>query len=366
MDLIKLSSTTANPTELSVGNPIVGYTKALWVEKYRSPGEFKIEGYLSSGLRDLLPIDSFITHVDTETVMIVESHEIKQPKDTDPKITISGRCFTAFLEERTPGDFLNAFTTQIVEYIIPADPTWEQVVNLIDAHLINPLDSDDGLIGVEVDHTCTGSSTSEDRTIRQAGNNCYVAAVDIMKVDDLGLKSVRPTASVSSTYFRVYRGENVSKKVRFSWTRGDLENVEYFFSNKKYKTQVRVIGRWVNVIVNDIGADNYDRRTTTIDASDIDEQASAYPSGGALFLVETAMSIRGRQALKAQRRVSITQADVSENTTFRFRQDYNIGDLVTVDGDFGESTVMRVIEYAEADDENGSTGHPTLAIPGEY
>jgi hypothetical protein len=102
-----------------------------------------------------------------------------------------------------------------------------------------------------------------------------------------------------------------------------------------------------------------------VDGSYIDERQPAYPSGGALTLILAAMTIKAKQVYKAQTNVSITQADVSENTDLRYRRDYNIGDLVTVDGDFGSSAVMRVVEYAEVEDENGTSGHPTLAIPGE-
>jgi hypothetical protein len=48
---------------------------------------------------------------------------------------------------------------------------------------------------------------------------------------------------------------------------------------------------------------------------------------------------------------------------YQYRRDYNIGDLVSIDGNFGQTAVMRVIEYAEIEDENGNSGHPTLALP---
>jgi hypothetical protein len=75
------------------------------------------------------------------------------------------------------------------------------------------------------------------------------------------------------------------------------------------------------------------------------------------------MSARGRAAIKGQSNITITQADVSNTTMYQYRRDYNIGDLVSIDGNFGQTAVMRVIEYAEIEDENGNSGHPTLALP---
>jgi hypothetical protein len=46
----------------------------------------------------------------------------------------------------------------------------------------------------------------------------------------------------------------------------------------------------------------------------------------------------------------------------KFRVDYNIGDIVYVVGDYGVSQKMRVTEYAEILDENGSSAFPTLEL----
>lgn len=362
MDLIKLSSVTANPLQLSVGEHIDGYNSVLWVERYREPGEFKIEAPLSSNLRSLLPIGSFLTHLSTAVVMMVEDHYIKQPKDEDPGLVITGRCLTSFLENRTVGDQQAFADTQISDYILASDQTWDQVVTLINTHLISPSDSGDDLVGVAVNHTCSGTVTTEERVMQPEGVD--KAVQEILKVDDLGIKTVRPTPSDPLTYFTVYRGNDVSTKVRFSWMRGDLENVEYFFSNRKLKTQARVMGRWIEVVVNPTGATGINRRTMIVDATHWDGRLTAYPSNPVLALYIAAMQIQGRQALAAQKDISITQADISENTNLNYRTDYNLGDLVTVDGDFGASAVMRVVEFAETDDETGARGHPTLAIPG--
>lgn len=361
MDLIKLSSVTANPTELSYGEGISKYESALWVERYREPGEFKLEGRLSSGLREFLPIDSFVTHMDTEEVMIVENHEIKQPDDEDPYIAVSGRSFTSYLERRQLGD--QALTNEVTDYVLTSDQTWDQAVKLINDHVVDPANINGRLIGVDVINTASGTVTTEERTVRP--NDILTSVTDILKVDDLGIRMVRPTPTDDLLYFVIYRGDDVSKKVRFSHLRGDLKNIEYLFSNKKYYNRALIRGRWVQATINPGTHVNFDQRTMLVDASYIDERQPAYPSNPALALIIAAMQIIGDQALKAQNNVAITQADVSDTTNIRYRRDYNLGDLVTVDGDFGTSAVMRVIEYAETEDQDGTTGHPSLAIPGD-
>lgn len=361
MDLIKLSSVTANPTELSVGETINGHKSVMWIERYREPGEFKIEAPLSSGLMDFLPIDSFITHLNTSVVMMVENHEIDQPKDADPTIAITGRCYTCFLENRVLGD--QELTNEVTDYVLASDQTWDQVVSLINDHVVDPANVNGRLFGLDVNHTCTGSATVEERILRPS--TVFSAVQDILKVDDLGLKSVRPTSTEPDVFFTVYRGNDISTKVRFSWMRGDLDFVKYFYSNRKYRNRAWVMGKWVQTPFNPTSALNFDQRTMHLDASWIDERQPSYPSAVPRALIIAAMQITADAALKAQNRISITQADVSDNTNIQYRRDYKLGDLVTVDGDFGSSAVMRVVEFAETDDETGSKGHPTLAIPGE-
>ncbi len=72
------------------------------------------------------------------------------------------------------------------------------------------------------------------------------------------------------------------------------------------------------------------------------------------------MAIRGRQTLKANKEIFLTAADIAVTSTYRYRYDYNIGDMVMIDGTYGENERMRVVEYAEIEDENGESGHPTL------
>jgi len=89
------------------------------------------------------------------------------------------------------------------------------------------------------------------------------------------------------------------------------------------------------------------------------------PSGGLLSSIVTAMIIRGEESLKKQKPITIANADVSPSSNLQYGRDYFLGDLVTVNANFNETQVMRVTEFAEIEDEEGTSGQPTLAIPGE-
>jgi hypothetical protein len=60
--------------------------------------------------------------------------------------------------------------------------------------------------------------------------------------------------------------------------------------------------------------------------------------------------------------VAIIKAEpTKESTLHKYREHYEVGDVVTVSGAYSEVTTMRISEYVEIEDENGESGYPTLA-----
>jgi hypothetical protein len=383
MNLFKfLSTNTDTASTLLEAQAINGYTSAMWVERYLDPGEFEIQAQLSSGLREFLPLGTIIGHIETNEIMIVENHEIGEKGKEDPTLTITGRSFESWLENRVVGIYAARRNSTISEYILAADYTWNQAVRLISEHISGTSDANDSLPNVLVSYSVSPPGTSVARSINKG--NVHQRALEILAVDDLGIRTIRRnpwgTAGPSpgeteaaildakegdqrQTIMLVYRGANKSANVIFSWKSGDLSSAQYLFTQKKLKNSAMVLGRYVYQMV-DNGPIKYNRRMMVVDASDLDGNLNAPPTGSALTTILNKMTVRGQQALKNQQSVIISQSDISNITKYQYRKDYNIGDLVSLDGNFGVITVMRVTEYAEVEDENGVSGHPTLAIPG--
>jgi len=356
-----------DPTVLELGQKINGAKSVMWVERYREAGEFEIEANLSSGLRDFLPMGGLISHADTLEVMIVENHEINEEVDGDPTIKITGRSFETYLENRVVGTNLSRASSTFAEYTLAAGYTWAQAVTLINDHITAPpANANDALGNITASTAVTGTGVSEVRIIKR--DNVYSRLLEILAIDDLGIQSRRrntfPGGDNTKTVLSVYKGANLANKVIFSWKSGDLDAADYLFSDKKLKNSALVLGRYINTVV-DTGPIKYDRRMMLVDANDIDGHLSAPPTGGTLTTLLARMVTRGQQALKSQNRITISRADISNVTKYQYRRDFNVGDLITLDGNFGQMAVMRVVEYVEIEDENGESGHPTLSIPGE-
>lgn len=350
---------------------INGAKSIMWTERYRDPGEFQIVAPLSSGLREFLPLGTIVSHADTMEVMIVENHEISEEEKSDPILTVSGRSFETYLDNRIVGMNQIRAGSTLQEYIIAANYTWTQAVSMTNDHTVNAGYPNDNIGNVLADHLLSGNTgIAEARNIKRVG--LHTALMELLAIDDLGIKTVRrntfgigiPASAANYTYILMHKGVDRSASVIFSWKSGDLDVADYLWSDKVLKNSAAVIGRWVNTAVDTAGMIKWDRRSMIVDGSDIDSIYNAVPTGAALTDVIAKMQVRGRAAIANQYRVTLTRADLAQVSKYQYRKDFEVGDIITIDANFGQIAKMRIIEYVEIQDENGETGHPTLTVPG--
>jgi Siphovirus ReqiPepy6 Gp37-like protein len=372
MELFKFNP-GAIPSYVESGQIIQGAISKMWTERYRDPGEFEIKAPLSSGLREFLPLGTLISHTDSVEVMIVENHEIKEKGKEDPQLVITGRSVETFLENRIVGMNRVRATVYVEEYILPVWNPKFQATKLINDHIsptytYSPDDALSNFYGV-VDTSIPTLPDAEAMTISH-GTNVHKALLDFITNYDWGIKTVRRNAfgnmpgADTESWIWVYQGADKTKNVTFSWKGGDLESAEYLFTQKRSKNTAIIIGRYCWAVVDTPGFTKYNRRMMLVDGDDIDGYLDTKPSGALFPEITKKMRTRGAAALKANNSHAITRTDITNITRFRYRQDYDVGDLVSLDGNFGQMATMRVVEYVEIEDENGESGHPTLDIPG--
>jgi Siphovirus ReqiPepy6 Gp37-like protein len=365
MDLFRFAY-DVDPTDLRGGELINGATSKMWVERYSTPGEFEIISPLDANLRAFLPLGTVVGQQDSYEVMIVENHEIVEDPETDPVLKTTGRSYTSYFEQRVVGLGLAATRADgdVSEYPLLSDILELQIANLIDETLVTAFDADDNLPSVEVVSSASSVPIIE-RTVKYGYLSDRVK--ELLAINDLGIKTIRRndfgSGSTTKTRIEIYLGVDKTEDVIFSWRTGDLEQAQYLFSLKNRKNCAFVFGRWLFTTV-DGTETNYERRMLMVDANDLDSQENAAPSGGTRTAILAKMVERGQTALRAQQGTSIAQADISNIRQYRYRTDFNVGDIVRLQGNFGEIANMRITEYTEIEDETGESSHPTLSLPG--
>lgn len=365
MDLFKFNNVSAWRN----GEAVNGWDRLTWVERYRDPGEFELECELSSGLRAVLPLGTLISHSETLEIMIVENHQVTEKDDESPRLSISGRSLETILENRIVGQNQNwaANPASIIPYFVDSGYTWEQATWLINDHIVSGLtiNAGDGMTLIVSDTSVSGTGVQEERPIKRG--DLHKRVLEILEIDDLGIQVRRAHNFAGEIYpgnytlLLIHAGIDKRNTVIFSSQIGDISNAEYLWSLKRLKNSALVSGKFVETMV--YGTETgLNRRVMHVDGSDLDGHLTDLPTGQALTDIRTAMGVMGRQALQAQRELVLSRADVSENKSYRYRLDYNVGDIVAIAGSFGETLPMRVVEYAEIVDENGESGHPTLSL----
>jgi hypothetical protein len=366
VDIFKFINPNA-PTRMEQGKIINRINSKMWIERYREAGEFKLTATVGSGVGRELPIGTFISHVDTNTIMIVENHEIREDRNTEAEITITGRGLETFLENRIVGSN-KTFPTSgtLTDYAIASAPVWQQALTMARDHTSASTLIDDNNAFPYLTYFLMGStpssSPSVDRTFRRG--DLYKTLIDLLAIDDLGIKVVRPgpgspLTGSPNTVIGIYQGQ-AKTSVIFSFARGAIESADYLWSNKKFKNAALVTSKWAEVVVLPSEVE-YERRMMFVDASYVDDQYSTAPTGSLLTSIYATLQSIGTSAIDAQRDISLVKPQLAKNAIKPlYRTDFDIGDIVYVGGDYREVSLMRVIEYVELEDETGQDEYPTF------
>lgn len=366
MDLFKFTNPNA-PTRMEQGQIINGLTSKMWIERYLKNGEFTLVAPADAGVQEFLPVGTFISHTNTPEIMIVENHEIADDRGAKSSLTITGRGLETYFENRIVNSNRNfPLDAGLVEYSLAADFTWNQAVKLLSDHLteFDLFDDNNAFPYVTIESTVSGTGASVARTIPRG--DLYTALLNILKIDGIGIKVIRPgpwsPIVGPNTAVVLHRGVDRRSTVIFSYNLGEVVTSDYLWSNKNLKNAALVTGKWVEVQVVP-AAVGYDRRWMFINASDIDQAWTVGPTGVPLQQIRDAMIQRGNDVLRTQNMLQLSKTELTDDATKAiYRVDYDVGDLITVIGDYNINTARRVTEYVEIEDANGERGYPTLEI----
>jgi hypothetical protein len=361
-----------NPVDamrMEQGKLVNNLKSKMWIERYGPAGEFKFVADASSGLKEQLPKGSFVSHVDTTEIMRVEDHEINDVKGGNSEISITGRGLEILFETRIIGSN-KAYPTSgdPNEYVLSAGYLGDQIRDLILNHILpaNVIDPDDALSHIQVENLIPAGGESISRSLKRG--TLYDGMVELLGVQGLGVKVVRPGLwspggpDGTDTYIFIHQGVDRTGSIIISADAGEIDSANYIWSIRPEMNAAMIVGRWVEtrVVGPEVGVD---RRWMLVDASDIDQNYTVAPTGTDLDNVVAAMQQRGLQALAIQKNIALTTAEVSKNANkSTYRKDFDVGDYITVNGSYNESSIFQISEYVEIEDETGGTSYPTLEV----
>lgn len=351
------------------GRFIQGINKALWVERYREPGEFSFEAPMDQNLHGQAPVGSFVSHTDSNEIMVVENCEVQESNDRPEVVVISGRSLDAFLDYRVVGsELVSPPAGPITEYTLAADTVWEQAGQLIKDHILaaNVTEPKNALPNTMVDWDAPDIGSppydagSVSRTIDRG--SLHKRLIEHLETFDLGIRIQRPRGGYTNptlVKFVIHGGtQRSSPLVSFSQTRGGVTDVQYFDTNKTYYNALYLGGEYIDRKTSAGTHSGYARRVKYYDLTQDQSHLVAPLAPATQTLWQNFMQWVSDEVLPSYRATSLMDVTISNRGGAPvYGKDYEIGDIVRLDGRHGVKWV-RAVEHIIAKDRDGVTKFP--------
>ena len=392
MDVIRLD-------DAYLGDSLVeGYTSMIWTERLLENGEFELKTAEVEATKNLLPEGAHISLLDSYEVMTVETHEISVDSAGNPELTVTGRSFETFLENRValpttyqqPWAAIKPYTlSELVSFIL-----WNNLVNATGQDPSRTAWTQDDrteLPHVIVTDSTTITQPSAERWLKEG--EMYSQLREFLGLGGLGVRNIRPYHSIanavsfdtSATSYRgdvlhmldmdvqdlrldVYNGldrrytQSVNEPVIFHYDSGHIDNPKYLFSSKELKTMATVSMDTgpVNVYPEtgltppSVIPEGLDRRILFMDGG---SQGTMDPADFLASNVQKALI-----ELSKHNRQFLFDGAISAVSPYKYGQEYALGDQVSLIAQYGFESSMIVVEYVRTEDHEGDRGYPTLIL----
>ena len=337
---------------------VENWSSLIWTERYSAAGEFELVSNNIAETLDLLPIGDdddppTLIAIDGSTVpMIVEDHVIEKKKNSVPQIKTTGRAFESVLDRRVT---IRAVTPGVTreEWVIaatsPAIAAYEAAKSIIvdgDATALDII-PEINLLNSTVDPGGTAVEYAVDP------KDLHSWMLETLALGRYGLRAeLGPILGEIAVI--IYKGEDLHTDVVFDVALDQVEDPQYVLSNKSAKN-VMITATQNGMEFSSFGAapSGLTRRVAFQDYA----QEITVAAGTDL----TNLTINtGKVSLAFLTPVALFSGGISAEIGESYNSLYSLGDLVTLQGEYGLSQVARVTEFVRTQDATGEKAYPTF------
>lgn len=354
------------------------FTSAIWTVRYDQAGDFELYTPVRLDYLQNMVIGNYLWNRNSDRLMIIETVEIQTDSEDGPQLYVSGRSLESILDRRiiTSSEVFTGNLSEIISTILTREV-------MASGNRRIP-----GFIYTPPTDTRITSITAE---FTARGENVYDIICSLCQENKIGFK-VLPHGE-GGFEFRLYKGidhsydQNEVPYVVFSPSFENLLNSNYIKSFKAYKNAVYAVGTYQKeVIITDKYKDDdgtwVETETTTYEETEVTTwgySESGTPSGLARreIFVDNGGVNDGEQGGEASswnainKQKGLTElADHQTTTAFEgeleatrqyiYGEDFDIGDIVQVENEFGITGTVYISEIVWSQDVNGLTMTPTF------
>lgn len=332
---------------------IDNYRSFIWTKRYAEFGDCELYVEATTEMLNMFKIGDFLQRNDDDMTCRIESIELQTDEEEGNYLVITGVDCRAILNQRIVWEQTNFSGTagKYIEKLIE-DAFSSKIIGRAISNLYV-----DYIIEEEFPDEITQQVTYD---------NLGEKVIEICKMFGYGSKMI-----VNELFkFKLYKGvdrsyeQNKNKFVIFSPNFDNIKTSKYLedFSNFKSVALVGGEGEGVARTCVTVGtATGLNRREIFVDADNISNETE---EGVQVDYNETLRN-KGLEVLAEHKINKIFDGEVEPNNTYKFKTDYDLGDIVQVINEYGIGARARVIEVIESFDENGYTLIPSFEYMGD-
>lgn len=391
MDLIRVNAHVDNATNSfkPYGALIEDYDSLIWTEKFQDHSEFELTTKHVDDFLLQLPLESFVTLLQSLEVMKVESHLISRDQDGNETLTVRGRSVTSILDKRViqlaspakTAKLNRANAEEVLAFLIIYSTIQNYTASSDFSGAFDPngisggfkVTSNAALSGVGASHTYWIPAGYVGNTIKP-----YLTEAD------LGMAFRRPdgkegyilspaagntgtyTAAITEARFDLRKPQDVSSTVIFDSDQGAFVSIKWLNSVKNAATVGYLnVPQTVNMTANAFNPQfpNANLRTK------LGLLGYSHESGlpgdeteGTDAEIEDALEAQMIEKMSIDHPLRVvTEGQVSPDVTYRYLEHYELGDTVGVLSTRYGLQKMRVTEFIRSWNDGSETAYPTLA-----
>lgn len=354
------------------------FTSAIWTVRYDQAGDFELYTPVRLDYLQNMVIGNYLWNRNSDRLMIIETVEIQTDSDDGPQLYISGRSLESILDRRiiTSSEVFTGNLSEIIGTILT-----REVMTSGNRQI-------SGFIYTASTDTRITSITAE---FTARGENVYDIICSLCQENKIGFK-VLPHGE-GGFEFKLYKGvdhsydQNEVPYVVFSPSFENLLNSNYIKSFKAYKNSVYAVGTYQKevTLTNKYKDDDgtwVEEETTTYEETEVTAwgySESSTPSGLArreIFVDNGGVNDgeqggdesswnainkqKGLTELADHQTTTAFEGELEATRQYVYGEDFDIGDIVQVENEFGITGTVYISEIVWSQDVNGLTMTPTF------
>jgi hypothetical protein len=356
------------------------FHSALWTERYYGDSAVELVVPTTTVNAQRLATGTFLALEGTQELMILETQEFTK----EGTLKVTGISILKWLNNR----FVRTSAKHEDRYWYITQPVGTVLFHIVyymcvgggylDGSIPTGIPNPQ-LLRVPGLHIYGYDSSGEMLTIAVPFGPVFDALYEIATTYEIGQRiDLIPSSNSDRLRYRNYRGldrtsgQNVNPPVRFSRDMDSLTDIEELQSIANYKTQAYAFAPGLDDASKPLagapGMDNrfsiavagggFDLRTELVFAEDI----TTDQIGGNAQVLLNILNSRARDALSNAEFVKVVDGEIVPTAQFKYGVDYNLGDLIEIQGNSGTIRKARVTEYIRSQDASGEKAYPTVAI----